>query len=49
MIPLYSKNEFKTAKSLDLLNLSCETCKSPFKKSKQEIIQALTNKNSKNK
>lgn len=49
MIPLYSKNEFESSKSLELLNLSCEICKSSFKKSKQEIIQALTNKNSKNK
>ncbi len=49
MIPLYSKEEFESAQSKDLLDLSCEVCKSTFKRSKQDIHQSLTNKNSKNK
>jgi hypothetical protein len=49
MTPLYSIQEFQSAKSKDLLKLSCEICKSTFKRNKQDIHQSLTNKNSKNK
>ena len=41
MTPLYTTNQFDSAKSTDFLSMQCEHCKNPFKRAKKDIKRAL--------
>lgn len=45
MIPLYTKEEFESAKSIDLLPCKCTICNNTFYKQKRVIKRTITNYN----